>query len=47
MNRIFDLGMGIIVVAGITTVVSRSNSARIISALGDTFSRSLKAAMGR
>ncbi len=37
----------IVVVAGITVVVTNSSSATIISAIGDVFTGSLRAAMGR
>lgn len=37
----------IVVVAGITVVVTNSNSATIISAIADLFTGSLRAAMGR
>lgn len=37
----------IIAVALVTTIVSRPNSARVISSSGNAFSGSLRAAMGR
>lgn len=37
----------IVVVAGITVVVTNANSATIIGAVGDLFTGSLRAAMGR
>lgn len=37
----------IVVVAGITVVVTNANSATIIGAIGDAFTGSLTAAMGR
>lgn len=37
----------IVVVAGITTVVTRPNSATIINAIGSLFTNALRTAMGR
>jgi hypothetical protein len=37
----------IVVVAGITTVVTRPNSATIINAIGSLFTSALRTAMGR
>lgn len=37
----------IVVVAGITVIVTNSNSATIIGAVADLFTGSLRAAMGR
>lgn len=47
MDRIANIAAAIIGVALVTTVVSRSNSARVIGSVGDAFSKSLNVAMGR
>lgn len=46
-DKIANVAAGIITVALVTTVVSRPNSARVISAVGKAFSGSLRVAMGR
>ncbi len=46
LGRIFDIGMAIVVVAGVTVAVTKPNTAGVIKAIGDSFSSSLKAAMG-
>lgn len=45
-GRIFDIAIAIVVVAGVTVAVSSTQTAPIIGAFGDSFSNSLKAAMG-
>lgn len=46
-DKLFNvLGM-IVMVAAITTVVMRPTSAGVIKALGDAFSGSIRAAMGK
>lgn len=45
--RVVDIAMGIIAVAGVTVVVTSTNSADIIKAFGGAFSGSLSAAMGK
>lgn len=45
MDRIANIAAGIIAVAMVTTVVSRSESASVIRAVGDAFSGGLRAAM--
>lgn len=47
MDKIADIAGGIIVVALVTTVVSHPGSAKVITAIGKTFSGSLRAAMGK
>ncbi len=47
VGKIFSIAMAIVVVAGITIVVSSPTTAGDLKAIGDTFSGSLRAAMGR
>lgn len=47
INRIFDIGAAIVGVALATVLVTNSNTASVISAFGNSFSGSIKAAMGR
>lgn len=47
MDKIADIAGGIIIVALVTTVVSHKQSAKVITSLGNVFSGSLRAAMGR
>lgn len=47
MDRIADIALAIVTVAGITTIVRSSQSARIVGAVGDAFTGSLRAALGR
>lgn len=44
---IFGILGAIVMVALITAVVSRPNSARVIRSIGNAFSDSIKAALGR
>ena len=46
MGRIFDIMAAIVSIAGLTVLVTSTNTASIISAFGNTFTGSLKAAMG-
>lgn len=46
-DDIFDVLGGVVVVALATAIVSRQNSARVVTALGNAFSRSITAALGR
>lgn len=46
-DKILNVVGAIVTVALVTTVVSRSESARIVESLGNAFSGSLRAAMGR
>jgi uncharacterized membrane protein len=45
-GRIFDIAGMIVVLAIITTLVAHAETKRIISAIGDAFSGSLRVAMG-
>lgn len=47
MGKIVDIFAGLVVVAGITTVVSNAASADIIRAVGQAFSSSMLAAQGK
>lgn len=47
MERIANIIAGITTLAIITTLVSHRNTATIISAVGNAYSRSLRAAMGK
>ncbi len=46
VGKIFSILSAIVVVAGITVVVTSKNTASDLRAFGDTFSGSLRAAMG-
>lgn len=46
MDGIFNVAALIVGVAMVTTIVSRSTSAQVIRAAGDSFAGSLRAAMG-
>jgi hypothetical protein len=45
-DRVGDVMFGLVVVAGITTVVMRPNSARIVTALGRAATSWTRAAIG-
>ena len=48
MNRLFDIGASLVIVAGITTLVLPGRqSPAVISAGGNAFSGAIKAATGR
>lgn len=47
LGRIFDIGMAIVAVAGVTVAVTSPNTANVIKAFGGAFSGSLSAAMGK
>lgn len=47
LGRFFDIAGAIVVVAGITVLVSSSNTSADIKAFGSAFSGSLSAAMGK
>lgn len=47
IGRFFDIFTGIIAVAMAFVIISSTNTANIISAWGNAFSGSLKAAMGK
>ncbi len=46
-DRVFNIFGAIVTVALVTTVVSRPTSAQVIRAMGDAFSGSIRAALGR
>lgn len=46
-NTLLNLLGAIVTVALVTTVVSNANSANVIRALGDAFSGSVRASMGK
>jgi Flp pilus assembly pilin Flp len=46
-DDIWSLAAAIVTVALVTTIVSRPTSAQIITALGNAFSNSLRAAQGK
>lgn len=46
LDKLLSIGSAIVVVAGVTVVVSHPQSAQIIQAVGTAFSGSLRAAMG-
>lgn len=47
MDKLADIAGGIILVALATTLVSHANTAKDISALGNAFSGSIRAALGK
>ena len=46
-DDMFDVLGGIVIVALATTIVSRRNTAQVITAFGNAFSKSLSAAQGK
>ncbi len=46
-EKFFNILGAIVTVALVTTIVSRPNSATVIRSMGDAFSGSIRAAMGR
>jgi hypothetical protein len=46
-DRAFNILGAIVTVALVTTIVSRSTSATVIRAMGDAFSGSIRAALGK
>lgn len=44
---IYDVAGGIVLVALATTIVSRPNTAKVVSAIGSAFSGSIRAALGK
>jgi uncharacterized membrane protein len=46
MDKVVNIFAMLVIVAGVTTVVARPNSANVIRAFGETFTNSIKAAMG-
>lgn len=47
LDKMFQIASLIVVVAGVTTVVSHPASASVIRAIGDAFTGSLRAAQGK
>jgi hypothetical protein len=47
LGRIFDIGMAIVAVAGVTVAVTSPQTANVIKAFGSAFGGSLSAAMGK
>lgn len=47
LDKLLSIGSAIVVVAGVTVVVSHPQSAEIIRSVGSAFSSSLRAAMGQ
>lgn len=45
-GKIFDIAFAIVVVAGVTVAVVHPGTSSVISAIGNAFSSSLRAAMG-
>lgn len=46
-DDVFDVLGGIVLVAMATTIVSRPNTAKVVTAFGNAFSGSIRAALGR
>ena len=47
MDRIFDIGVMIVIVAIIIALVTHEQTAQIINATGTAFANSIKAALGQ
>jgi hypothetical protein len=47
LDKLFNVAGAIVTVALVTTVVSHSNSAKVINAIGSSFSGALRASMGK
>jgi len=47
LDKIFNVAGAIVVLAGITVAVTNTETARIIGALGDAFTGSIRAASGK
>ena len=47
LDKVFSIAGMLVVVAGVTTVVSHPASAQVIRAIGDAFTGSLRAAQGK
>lgn len=47
LDRIFDIGILIVVVAIIVAIVTNPDSAQVINAFGDAFANSIRAALGK
>lgn len=46
-DKFFNIAGALVTVALVTTIVSRPNSAKVITAMGSAFAGSIKAATGR
>lgn len=46
-DKVFNILGAIVVVAGITALASGKNTAKVIGAMGDAFSGSIRAALGK
>lgn len=46
-DKLVNIGSAIVTVALVTTIVSHPQSAKIIRSVGDAFSSTLRAAMGK
>jgi hypothetical protein len=46
-DRVFNVLGAIVTVALVTTIVSRPTSAQVIKSMGDAFSSSIRAALGK
>lgn len=46
-DDVFDVAGGIVLVALATTIVSQQNTARVVTAFGNAFQGSIRAALGR
>lgn len=47
LDKLFNVAAAIVTVALVTTIVSHSNSAKVIQAMGNAFSQSIRAALGK
>lgn len=47
LDKLFNVASAIVAVAMVTTIVSHANSAKVINAMGDAFSKSIRAALGK
>lgn len=47
VDKLFNLAGAIVGVAAITTIVAHPQSAQVIRSVGDSFSATLRAAMGK
>lgn len=47
LERIFDVAILVVVVAIIVALVTHKETATIVNALGDSFSNSIRAALGK
>lgn len=47
MDRVFDIGMGLVIVAGVTTIVAHRQSAKVVTAITNGLANNIRAATGR